>query len=186
VYFQKGDYDRAEKYLYAAWLNTQHGEVGDHLGQLYEKRGQRDKAVSIYADSLAGHRTVPETRDRLKALGKDAKAIDKLANEHKGALLAQRTIALNWPEQQGEAEVAFVLNGSGRTEMVKFLSGRDAFAKHEPDLKALKLPAALPDDTTPHFVRKGYVSCKGKCSLVLAPADESNLNATPEEGVEAQ
>jgi tetratricopeptide (TPR) repeat protein/transglutaminase-like putative cysteine protease len=187
VYFQQGNYDKAEKYLYAAWLNTQHGEVGDHLGQLYEKRGQRDKAISIYADSLAGRRTVPETRDRLKAMGNDAKAIDQLANEHKSSLQAQRTIALNWPEQQGEAEVAFVLNGSGTTEMVKFLSGRDTFAKHEAELKALKLPAALPDDTTPHFVRKGYVSCaKGKCSLVLAPADESNLSAAPEEGVEAQ
>ena len=187
VYFQQGNYDKAEKFLYAAWMNTQHGEVGDHLGQLYEKEGKRDKAISIYADSLAGHRAVPETRDHLKAMGKDAKAIDQLANDHKASLLAQRTIALNWPDQQGEAEVAFVLNGTGTTEMVKFTSGHDVFAKHEAELKALKLPAALPDDTTPHFVRKGYINCaKGKCSLLLAPADESNLNATPEEGVEAQ
>ncbi|HEX8926342.1 MAG TPA: DUF3857 domain-containing protein, partial [Terriglobales bacterium] len=109
VYFQQGNYDKAEKYLYAAWLNTQHGEVGDHLGQLYEKRGQRDKAITIYAESLAGRRAIPETRDHLKAMGKDAKAIDALANEHKASLLAQRTVALKWPEQQGEAEIAFVL-----------------------------------------------------------------------------
>ena len=40
VHFGEGNYDKAEKYVAAAWGLGHHGEVGDHLGQIYEKRGE--------------------------------------------------------------------------------------------------------------------------------------------------
>ena len=39
VHFGEGDLDKAEKYVAAAWELGHHGEVGDHLGQIYQKRG---------------------------------------------------------------------------------------------------------------------------------------------------
>jgi tetratricopeptide (TPR) repeat protein len=80
VYFTEGNLDKAEKYVSASWNLGQHGEVGDHLGQIYEKEGKRDRALKTYELSLAGLRPVPETRDRIdtlvKAGVKDANATD--------------------------------------------------------------------------------------------------------------
>ena len=45
VHFGEGDLDKAEKYVAAAWELGHHGEVGDHLGQIYEKRGEKDLAL---------------------------------------------------------------------------------------------------------------------------------------------
>src|SRR5437660_1023313 len=60
VQFGEGHLDKAEKYIAAAWALGHHGEVGDHLGQIYEKRGQKDLAVRTYALSMNGLRPIPE------------------------------------------------------------------------------------------------------------------------------
>ena len=75
IHFDEGDLDQAEKYVAAAWGLGHHGEVGDHLGQIYEKRGEKDQALRTYALSMSGLRPTPETRGRLASLaGGDAKA----------------------------------------------------------------------------------------------------------------
>ena len=75
VHFYEGNLPQAEKYVAAAWTLGHHGEVGDHLGQIYQKRGDKDRARQTYALSLNGLRPDPETRGRLAALaGGDAKA----------------------------------------------------------------------------------------------------------------
>ena len=43
VHFQRGDMGKAEKFVLASWQLDMHGEVGDHLGQIYEK--QRRKKI---------------------------------------------------------------------------------------------------------------------------------------------
>src|ERR1700746_237065 len=43
VYFQKGDNAKAEDFVRASWLLNQHGEVGDHLAQIYQKRGEKNR-----------------------------------------------------------------------------------------------------------------------------------------------
>ena len=62
VDFSEGNLDKAEKYVAAAWALGHHGEVGDHLGQIYEKRGEKDRALRTYALSMNGLRPIPETR----------------------------------------------------------------------------------------------------------------------------
>jgi tetratricopeptide (TPR) repeat protein len=75
VHFAEGDLSKAEKYVAAAWELGHHAEVGDHLGQIYEKRGDKDRALRTYALSMTGLRPDPETRGRLASLaGGDAKA----------------------------------------------------------------------------------------------------------------
>ena len=68
VYFARGDLAKAEKYVSAAWLLGEHGEVGDHLAQIYEKRGRKDRAIDTYAMAMSGIRPTLETRGRLAAL----------------------------------------------------------------------------------------------------------------------
>ena len=81
VYFRQGNMAQAENYIGAAWKVTQHSEVGDHLGQVYEKDGKPAEAAKIYQLSLAaetlspdpsGTDTIRESLDRLKAKGQTA------------------------------------------------------------------------------------------------------------------
>jgi len=68
VHFQRGNLDQAEQFIRAAWVLGQHGEVGDHLAQIYVKRGDQQKAIETYAQALAAYKPPPETRQRLAAL----------------------------------------------------------------------------------------------------------------------
>jgi tetratricopeptide (TPR) repeat protein len=68
VYFSEGNFEKAEKYVAAAWGLGQHGEVGDHLGQIYEKEGKKDRALATYELATTGLRPIPETKDRIEAL----------------------------------------------------------------------------------------------------------------------
>ena len=61
VHFGEGDLNKAEKYVAAAWELGHHGEVGDHLGQIYQKRGEKELALRTYALSMNGLR--PDSRD---------------------------------------------------------------------------------------------------------------------------
>src|ERR1700752_3809956 len=127
VYFSEGNLDKAEKYVAAAWGLGHHGEVGDHLGQIYEKRGDKDRAVRTYALSMNGLRPTPETRVRLASLaGGDAKA-DAAVARYKEELPHLSTIDLGKATQTGNADFFILLSGGGgsaaRVDSVKFVSG---------------------------------------------------------------
>lgn len=53
IYFQTGDLARAENYVHAAWLLGQEGEVGEHMGEIYEKQGKKNRAARTYELALA-------------------------------------------------------------------------------------------------------------------------------------
>jgi len=53
IYFHTGDLARAENYVHAAWLLGQEGEVGEHMGEIYEKQGKRNRAAHAYELALA-------------------------------------------------------------------------------------------------------------------------------------
>lgn len=53
IYFQNGDTNRSESFVRAAWLLGQHGIVGEHLGEIYEKEGKKKAAAHMYELALA-------------------------------------------------------------------------------------------------------------------------------------
>ncbi|HYA34843.1 MAG TPA: tetratricopeptide repeat protein, partial [Candidatus Binataceae bacterium] len=81
VYVQKGDLQKGSAYINAAWQLDQHGEIGDHLAQIYEKLGQKDRAIHAYALALAAPHSVPETRARLMLLLGGNSGIDDLVKK---------------------------------------------------------------------------------------------------------
>jgi len=185
VYFAQGDMKNAEKYMVAAWQHSQHGEVADHLGQLYEKLGDKKKAIDFYAMALAAPEGVPDTRKRLETLV-GAKQANELATKKKKELAAMRTTKLDWPQQQdGNADLLLTFGRGGGVEQVQFLSGEKEFSPKSNELKALKLPMEFPDQTTQGFVHKASVSCSktGGCSMIVQPADARTMGA---EGVEVE
>ena len=143
VYFARGDLAKAEKYVSAAWLLGEHGEVGDHLAQIYEKRGRKNQAIDTYAMAMSGIRPTLETRGRLAALvGGDAK-VPAAIEQHKMALQATRTLKLGKITQAaGTAEFFVVLTSSStstKIEAAKFISGEEKLKPMKENLRTAKM-----------------------------------------------
>ncbi|MGO9089006.1 MAG: DUF3857 domain-containing protein [Candidatus Sulfotelmatobacter sp.] len=179
VHFANGDLAKAEKYVAAAWDLGHHGEVGDHLGQIYEKRGEKDRALRTYALSMNGQRPTPETRGRLAALvGGEAKA-DAAVARYKDELQHLSTIDLGKSTQTGNADFFILLSGgtgSGtRVSAVKFVSGDEKLKSYTDALRAADYHLTFPDDTPVKVLRRGTLSCSvvtHKCEFSLMLPDD--------------
>ena len=181
VYFARGDMEKAEPLIQAAWLVAQHGEVADHLAQIYEKTGRRDAAIRTYAQALAAEDPADGTRDRLSRLLQDGK-IDQLVAKHKDSLREVRTFVLGRVDAPGKsADVVILLSASRGVEGVRLVGGDAALT---PLLDAVKRVVdherMFPDATTPaKLLRRGTIECPqndGYCTLSLLTADDAIPN----------
>jgi tetratricopeptide (TPR) repeat protein len=194
VYFSKGDYEKAEKYVAAAWELGQHGEVGDHLGQIYEKEGKKDRALATYELALGGLRPIPETQGRIDALLKSDRKLKTNGQNAKEELQSLRTIDLGKvasgnavPDKAGSDKEKsastgdfFVLLSGGagtpaRAEGVKFASGDEKLKVFSDALRTAPYRLVFPDDTPVKILRRGVLSCSGatgKCTFVLVLPDD--------------
>jgi tetratricopeptide (TPR) repeat protein len=184
VFYAEGQLDKAEKYVSAAWSLGHHGEVGDHLGQIYEKRGDKERAITTYALAMNGLRPIPETRGRLSGLVGGPDKVDAVVSKHHDELQQMRTTQLkDPPPQTGNAEF-WVLLGTTRNgasvESVKFVSGEEKLRSLEAALQRLKFNVNFPDDTPAKILRRGTLSCSqaaGNCTFVLMlPDDVRSIN----------
>jgi tetratricopeptide (TPR) repeat protein len=184
VYFARGNFSKAEKYVNAAWTLGEHGEVGDHLAQIYEKLGRKDDAVRTYAESLSGIRPTQETRTRLASLvGGDAR-VPPAVEQHRLDLQSMRTIALGKiAPVSGSADVFVVITASGGTtkiEAAKFISGEEKLKPLTENLRTAKVDFAFPDDVPTKILRRGILSCSkttGECEfLMMLPEDVHSVD----------
>jgi tetratricopeptide (TPR) repeat protein len=179
VEFGEGNFDKAEKYVAAAWSLGHHGEVGDHLGQIYEKRGEKDRALRTYALSMNGLRPIPETRGRLASLaGGDAKA-DAAVARSKEELERLRTIDLGKSTQNGNADFFILLSGGigekAKVDAVRFVSGDEKLKSYTDALRTADYHLTFPDDTPVKVLRRGTLSCSvvtSSCKFVMTLPDD--------------
>ncbi len=177
IFFQRGDLDRAEKLVEASWRLDFHGEVGDHLAQIYEKRGRRQDALRTYALAMAATRPVPETRGRLAALAGGDGKVDALVGKAIDTLAELKTLRLGklMTDKQSSQAQFFILLGPGpRVEAVKFVSGSEKLRAMGERLRELDYGLVFPDETPTRLVRRGTLSCPagtGECLFVLVPAE---------------
>jgi len=158
----------------AAWELGEYGEVGDHLAQIYEKRGRKDDAVRTYSEALSGLRPVPETRGRLASLiGGDSK-VESAINKHRLDLQTMRTIKLGkFSDVSGSADF-FVLLGSSasgaKINAAKFISGDEKLKTLTPALETAQIDFTFPDDVPTKILRRGVLSCSkttSECEFVM-------------------
>jgi Flp pilus assembly protein TadD len=184
VFYAEGNLDKAERYVSAAWSLGHHGEVGDHLGQIYEKRGDKEKAIRTYALALSGLRPIPETRGRLGGLLGGQDKVDPVVTKHRDELQEMRTTKLKeQPPLTGSAEFWVLLgtaNNGASVDKVKFVSGEEKLRSLEETLQHLKFSLNFPDDTPAKILRRGVLSCSqaaGNCTFVLMlPDDVRSIN----------
>ena len=174
VYFARGDFEKAQKYVKSAWVLGQHGEVGDHLAQIYEKMGRKDDAIRTYAMSLAGIRPINETRTRLATLvGGEAK-VTPVVEQHRLELQQSRTLKLGKiAPVSGTADFFVLMTSSSagtKIEAAKFISGEEKLKPLSENLRAAKVEFAFPEDVPAKILRRGTLSCSKdtkECEFVM-------------------
>ncbi|MFZ1134449.1 MAG: DUF3857 domain-containing protein [Candidatus Korobacteraceae bacterium] len=177
VEFKRGNLDVAEHYISAAWEAIGNGETGLHLGEIAEKRGNKDEAIRYYVLALTGSSPSPDASARLAALGVtgdlDARTKKAIAEQE-----SQRTHKLN-TTGKGTGDF-FVLASPSKTEQVKFVSG-DTDVKALGDLvKSSDLGMKFPDPASVRALRRGTVTCG-----TVPPPPASKAKAAPKKGAKA-
>ncbi len=184
VNFRKGDLDQAERYIRAAWLLNQHGEVGDHLAQIYEKRGDKQQAARMYAEAIAAPHAVPETRARLIVLLGGNAGIEELVAKSKPELTKIRVFpAGDLLKENARADFYVLLSPGGKNpkaEAVKFIGGSQDLRPFTEKLRSLDFGPMFPDASPAKIVRRGTLACNaatGTCTFTLTlPEDVRTLN----------
>ena len=175
VYFQRGNLDQAEEFVRAAWVVGQHGEVGDHLAQIYQKRGLPDQAIQTYAQALAAYHPLPETRGRLAALVGEKK-VDALVAAAKRELADMASVKLASPlkdaKEPARADFYVVFGPGPKVEDVRFISGSDKLKTMTGALRAASFNIVFPGGAPTRLLRRGTLSCDKDCVFALVPADD--------------
>jgi len=177
VYFRRGDLKRAERFVDASWRLDFRGEVGDHLGQIYEKQGHKEQARRTYALALAAAHAVPETRGRLEALAGGAAQVEALVADARDALSRLRDYAVGRAlptPAHGSAEFFILLAPEAKVEGVKFVRGDSSLRAAADKLRSLDFGRMFPDDTPVKLIRRGTLSCaegSQACIFTLLPAE---------------
>jgi tetratricopeptide (TPR) repeat protein len=171
VEFKRGTLDVSQQYILAAWLAGGTGDEAEHLGEISETEGKRDKAVQYYIASLAGEHPSTDARNRLNAMGMP-KDLDHRLQQARDDFQKQSTISLN-KSDRGTAEF-YLLLSPGKVEQVKFIKGDDNLKSFADLLQKTDLGMKFPPDTHSHVVRRAIVRCgttnAGACTLELVPS----------------
>ena len=167
THFKKGNLDLAEKYLMAAWQVEQYSEVGDHLGQISEKRGKKEEALHWYALADGGVRPVPEARANLTRLAGSDK-VELRLSKAKEELIESRTVKIGpllkdeKKELQAEFFVVLVPGAAGKAKVagVKFIRGSEKLRPLAAAVQSATYRLSFPDETTTKIIRRGILFCE--------------------------
>ncbi|MGA8144549.1 MAG: DUF3857 domain-containing protein [Candidatus Acidiferrales bacterium] len=184
VYHQKGDDAKALDLIQASWLLNQHGEVGDHLAQIYEKRGEKERAIHMFSLSLAAPHSAPETRARLVILLGGNAGLDDLVKKAQPELASIRKLrAGKFLKEDAQADFFVLLSPDGKSpkvDDVRFISGDARLRPFAEKLRTLDYGAVFPDTSPLKLVRRGTLACSattGDCVFTLIrPEDVHSAN----------
>jgi tetratricopeptide (TPR) repeat protein len=184
VAFAEGNFEIAERYVFAAWQLGNESDEADHLGQIYERRGKKEDAVRFYALAMNARRPDPETRIRLATLLGGQDKADATVEKYRDESQHDRTIKFANPAKlDGKADFFVLLStGSGavaRVEGVAFVDGDEKLKPASDALRAAHYDQKFPDDSAVKVLRRGTLSCKTNddCSFqLMLPSDVRTLD----------
>ena len=205
IYFRRGDYEQALRYVKAAWLSDQDAEVGDHLGQIYAKLGKKQEAAHIYRLAFAAAGEAPGMTSSSatknvnlaqtikqhygELMGKDANPGTFTTSRRPDGsftpmpveeLSRMRTVhfttSTHEPAASGMVSIIF---SPGKVEEVTLVDGDESLKALTDDIKKAKFDAEFPDAIPARLVRRGVVACHGgsSCEVALIPVEDRSLMA---------
>jgi tetratricopeptide (TPR) repeat protein len=176
ILFEEGKVVEAEKYIGSAWSVRSSGEVGYHLGRVYEAKGRRDDAVRLYELSLGAAQPFNEARQHLsQLLGSDSE-IDQRVDQRRSQLTDMRTISIpNAHDADGVAEFWVLLSPGPKVLGAKFITGDEVLRPFTKELESASFPGTFPEATEIRLLRRGRLACvRGAgtpCRLLLASSE---------------
>jgi TonB family protein len=180
VHFQMGNLDEADKFLAAAWSVNPEGRIADRLGQLYERRGQKQEAIRVYARAVAARDALPETRRRLEALLATGAAA--VAETDRRAWTISAGVLV--PDKAAADFYAIQVQRPAAPE-AQFIRGDERLRPFTRTVQDLTPAGIFPDTIPPKLVRRVTLTCPGNggdCTMELlsaAAAVFAELNSIP-------
>ncbi len=180
--YQRGENLSAMQFLNAAWLLSQSGTVANRLAQVYEKQGQKEKAIHMYAlataaaGSSGGSTTeAQDSRSRLMKIAPDPASAEKEVAEAPALLVKARTVNLDpITTKSAAARFNLVFDSSPRPERADFVDGDEALRTAAAQLREKDFPVKFPDASSVKIIRRGLLTCGGSgCNIQLLSIDES-------------
>jgi tetratricopeptide (TPR) repeat protein len=174
IYFRKGELALAESYVRASWFEGQHREVGDHLGQIYEKQGKKQEAANIYALAVAASKVSPDPagredmEKRLAAL--KAQGIHSTYTDPGRELGEQRSVYLPRLSKNYASADFFVVLAPGKVEETAFIRGDESLKAAEEALRKANFEVPFPKDSQAKLIRRGILVCSegsDKCQFTM-------------------
>ena len=181
--FQLGDSVTAEKYIRSGWMLAQTPQEADHLGQVYERQGNKKEAAHLYLLAIAaaqshdwGFDVVP-TRGRFMKLtgeragGRSARQSVDFSHSTEAAeeLSRMRSIDFVGKKEKGESADFYVLFSAGVPRDAKLNHGPDDMGRYRPALLNAKYDLPVPDQGPEKIIRHGSLFCSeaGDCQFAM-------------------
>jgi transglutaminase-like putative cysteine protease/tetratricopeptide (TPR) repeat protein len=192
--FQRGENLAAMQFLTSAWLLSQSGTVGNCLGQVLEKQGQREKARHIYALAAAAGGSANEVQDSRARLAKlagdlgpaEKSAVEKDIAQAPAELAQARTVKLGpivISSKPVSARFNLVFDSSPRPERAEFVDGDESLRSAAEQLREKDFPVRFPDVSSVKIVHRGLLSCGGSgCGIELLPIEKESSSGTAATG----
>jgi Flp pilus assembly protein TadD len=183
IYFRKGNLALAQDYIHAAWFEGQHREVGDHLGQIYEKEGRKQDAANIYALAEASSRVSPDPsgRDdmekRLTAL--KSQGIRVTYSDPGRELGEQRSVYIPKLTKKYASAEFFVELSPGKVDNVMYIRGDESLKTAEDALRKAEFNVPFPKDSHAKLIRRGILVCSegsDKCQFAMLLPQSTTTN----------
>jgi len=196
VMFRQGDFPLAEKYLTAAWDLTQSPVIGEHLVEVSEKLGQKQKAAAICNMALAAPFQSAGSQERLSSQLARLRPFLKKLNLSPGlsssapayvdghvALTELRMFQVPFhvklANKSASAQFLVSLINDAKVEKVVFLSGAEELRNARESISAVKYRQTFPSSEPSRLIRRATLNCdiysKG-CTLILTPTDEAAVS----------
>jgi TonB family protein len=158
AYFRQGDIATAEKFVYASWQLSQHAEVADHLGQIYEKEGRHEAAIHMWQLAVASNRRYEGAPERLRSAGVPESDVST-SSEASRELGRLRTLAVPAIQNRVGSADFFVLISRQGIEDVRLI-GTSAFFNDAADaIRSGQYGFPFPDEGPEKIIRSGTLYC---------------------------
>jgi len=180
ILYRQGKIPEAEGYIQPAWADRATAEIGEHLAEIAEAKGNREEALRLWELALATYpnylrpsvRKTPgatqlEIIEHIETL---RKAGAKESSEDADKTLEQlRTVDLG-PSNglTGSAEYRLLLSNGAVLDLQK--TGEKEVPAARERIKAAKFPSYWPKGSEAQLVRNAMLNCHaGICELVFEP-----------------
>ncbi len=174
VYFKEKNLVEARNYLAAAWNLSQAESAGDHLGQIYEKLGNKQEAIKMY-EMACGSTPIGEKSDARTRLSRllgvpgnklNFRQFQAGQEDIKGLKVKLGRIS----SAEGSADVLILFSPGPKIVGLKFTSGDAPLKALGNAIRSARYHIMFPDSSTTQILRHGVLVCVGRsfgCDLTL-------------------